>query len=186
MTVNGDFLSAGLLSNSYKGKHMIDLFNILPIDLVTVGNHDFDYGLDVLLQRVKQSRFKWICSNVELIDTSIRDMCEVNSAAIGVEPPAPSETVFHRKHVMTIPLNNNQLKVGFFGVLTPATTYLTSGLKDDMDRIIIHPVMETAKRIVFELKHIDKCDLIICLSHLSVAEDIELSRIKYSKYLCTD
>ncbi|KAG2377823.1 hypothetical protein C9374_008908 [Naegleria lovaniensis] len=179
VTINGDFLSAGLLSNAYKGKHMVDLFNIMPIDLVTIGNHDFDYGLDVLIQRVRESKFKWICSNVELLDQSFKQCCEVSANTVDAEPPPESEVLLYRKHVMTFPLNNNELRVGFFGILTPQTSILTNGLKNDMHRIKIHPVMEVAKKMCVELKHIDKCDLIICLSHLDMKEDLELSSVKY-------
>ena len=98
-----------------------------------------------------------------------------------VEPPQEEQVIFHRKHVMTYPLNNNELKVGFFGILTPSTVFLTNGLKNDMDRIRILPYMEIAKKMVFELKHIDQCDIIICLSHLDMNEDVELSTIKYRK-----
>ena len=108
VTVNGDFLSAGLLSNSYKGKHMVDLFNILEIDLCTIGNHDFDYGLDVLIERVRQSRFKWVCSNVELLDPKLKTLCEVGCNCQDVEPP--KNVIFHRKHIMDYAINGTNLK----------------------------------------------------------------------------
>lgn len=68
-------------------------------------------------------------------------------------------------------------------MLTEATKYLTGGLKNDLDKIVIHPYLDVAKKMVFELKHIDKCDLIICISHLDMEQDMELSKIKYCKFI---
>ncbi len=43
----------------------MDLFNRLKVDLVVPGNHEFDFTPGNLVERVKESNFKWICSNIE-------------------------------------------------------------------------------------------------------------------------
>ena len=45
--------------------HMIDVFNHLQLDLVTFGNDEFDLNEDLLIQRINQSKFRWISSNVK-------------------------------------------------------------------------------------------------------------------------
>lgn len=50
--VNGDFLVATTLSTLTKGAHMIDLFNTMHVDMVVLGNHEFDFGPDQLKQRI--------------------------------------------------------------------------------------------------------------------------------------
>jgi 2',3'-cyclic-nucleotide 2'-phosphodiesterase (5'-nucleotidase family) len=40
ITLNGDFLSASVLAYKYKGSHIIDIFNKMPFDIITLGNHE--------------------------------------------------------------------------------------------------------------------------------------------------
>ena len=43
---------------------MIDAWNTAGLDYATFGNHEFDFGPEVLRERMKESRFKWIAANV--------------------------------------------------------------------------------------------------------------------------
>src|SRR5919109_2304045 len=63
-TVNGDFLSPSLMSALFKGAQMVDLFNTLGVDVVVFGNHEFDFGPDITLQRMGESAFVWLGTNV--------------------------------------------------------------------------------------------------------------------------
>ena len=47
---------------------MIAALNAAGLDLATLGNHEFDFGDDVLIQRMREARFEWVVSNV--VDTS--------------------------------------------------------------------------------------------------------------------
>src|SRR5262245_7487376 len=58
-TVNGDFLSPSLMSALVKGAQMVALFNALGVDVVTFGNHEFDFGPEVTQQHIAESRFVW-------------------------------------------------------------------------------------------------------------------------------
>ena len=60
----GDFLSPSVLSTYLKGRQMIAALEAIGIDAVTFGNHEFDFGPAVLAQRMRESRFAWISSNV--------------------------------------------------------------------------------------------------------------------------
>src|SRR4051812_43185058 len=62
--VAGDFLSPSILSSTLKGAQMVALFNQVGVDYVTFGNHEFDFGADVLKQRIGESKFGWLGSNV--------------------------------------------------------------------------------------------------------------------------
>lgn len=63
----GDFLGPSCLSRETQGEQMVDILNLLGLDFVTFGNHEFDedFTTSVLLQRLNQSNFKWVCSNFE-------------------------------------------------------------------------------------------------------------------------
>jgi 5'-nucleotidase / UDP-sugar diphosphatase len=60
----GDFLSPSTLSTYMKGRHMIAALNAIGLDAATIGNHEFDFGPDVLIERMREARFPWILSNV--------------------------------------------------------------------------------------------------------------------------
>ena len=53
----GDVISPSVLSSLDKGAHIIDLMNNLGIDAFTPGNHEFDFGPDVLEQRMAEATF---------------------------------------------------------------------------------------------------------------------------------
>ena len=45
---SGDFMQGGLIGAISKGEYIVDILNYLDYDAVTLGNHDFDYGLDIV------------------------------------------------------------------------------------------------------------------------------------------
>ena len=66
-TLGGDTLSPSVETRTYKGAQMIDAWNAVGIDYAVFGNHEFDVKTDVLLERMKESKFQWLGANV--IDT---------------------------------------------------------------------------------------------------------------------
>jgi len=62
--IAGDFISPSVASRLFKGKQMIDALNSAGLDIATLGNHEFDFGPDVLLERMKDSRFAYTVANV--------------------------------------------------------------------------------------------------------------------------
>ncbi|NQU86223.1 MAG: bifunctional metallophosphatase/5'-nucleotidase [Mariniphaga sp.] len=70
---SGDLFSGNpIVDNSVeKGYPMVDLMNRLEFDIAVLGNHEFDYGIDILKQRNEQANFDWICANVNSGNTSM-------------------------------------------------------------------------------------------------------------------
>ncbi|MEO6012628.1 MAG: bifunctional UDP-sugar hydrolase/5'-nucleotidase [Devosia sp.] len=62
--LDGDMISPSLLSGIDKGANTIDLTNIVPFDLAVPGNHEFDFGPDIFLERLKQSKYPWAAINI--------------------------------------------------------------------------------------------------------------------------
>src|SRR6185295_9262287 len=60
----GDTISPSVESITYKGAQMIEAWNLIGLDYATFGNHEFDFGPDVLRDRVKESKFGWLAANV--------------------------------------------------------------------------------------------------------------------------
>lgn len=67
---DGDMLSPSLLSGLDKGQNMIDLTNMVPFDLAVPGNHEFDFGTDNFLQKMKGSQYPWGAINITHADGS--------------------------------------------------------------------------------------------------------------------
>jgi 5'-nucleotidase / UDP-sugar diphosphatase len=60
----GDMLSPSPMSTVLRGAQMITVLNALGLDLATFGNHEFDFGVPVLRERMAESRFGWLSANV--------------------------------------------------------------------------------------------------------------------------
>jgi 5'-nucleotidase len=64
LVIGGDFLSSSVASTVFKGEQMIAALNAAGLDLATLGNHEFDFGVDLLLKRMAEAKFQWVVSNV--------------------------------------------------------------------------------------------------------------------------
>ena len=65
-TISGDFLAPSLLSSLDKGSGMVDVLNKCEIDFACIGNHEADVPIDQLFKRIRESKFTWINSNMEI------------------------------------------------------------------------------------------------------------------------
>jgi 2',3'-cyclic-nucleotide 2'-phosphodiesterase (5'-nucleotidase family) len=147
-TLNGDFLSPSLMSALFKGAQMVAVCNALGVDLVVFGNHEFDMGPEVTLQRMAESTFAWLGTNV-----------------LG------SDGKPFGGALATVTRQVGGLTVGFFGVLTPETAHLSS----PGPTVTFTPVIPTAQAAVQALRQAG-ADVIIALTHLPIAEDRALAR----------
>jgi 5'-nucleotidase len=147
--LSGDTISPSVESITYKGAQMIDAWNTAGLDYSTFGNHEFDFGPDVLRQRMKESKFKWIVANV--IDKK-------TGKPFGDAPPFVIREF-------------DGVKVGIFG-LTLEETKITSRPGPDVE--FLNPC-ETARKMVSEI-HDRGVKTVIALTHLSMSEDKEVAR----------
>jgi 5'-nucleotidase len=145
----GDTISPSVESITYRGAQMIDAWNVAGIDYATFGNHEFDYGPATLLERMRESKFKWIAANV--IDR-----------ATG-KPFGDAETFVIREF--------DGVKVGLFGLVLPESE-TTSRPGPNVE--FLNPC-ETARRMVAEL-HDKGAHVVVALTHLSMGEDKEVAR----------
>ena len=147
----GDIFSPSLLSTrlKHRGAQMIKALNALPVDVATLGNHEFDYGCQTLLDRLRQSRFPWVVANVDL-------------------PPAadlPPGTI-----QPTLVVEKDGLKVGLFGVTLPLDPVQGCGPVP----ISFRDPITAAQQAVATLKN-QGVDLIIGITHLTFAQDRKLA-----------
>jgi len=62
--LGGDFLSPSVESTFLHGAQMVAALNAIGLDYATLGNHEFDFGPAVLVERMNESKFRWLSANV--------------------------------------------------------------------------------------------------------------------------
>jgi 2',3'-cyclic-nucleotide 2'-phosphodiesterase (5'-nucleotidase family) len=84
----GDVLQGNNWTNLSRGRASIELLNLVGLDALVVGNHEFDFGLDVLKKRISEARFPVLGANVEGVETLrphvIREVGGVRVAILGI------------------------------------------------------------------------------------------------------
>jgi 5'-nucleotidase len=144
LVLAGDFLSPSVASSTFKGEHMIAALNAAGLDMATLGNHEFDFGDDVLIQRMHEATWQWVVSNV--IDTR-------TGQPIGGAAPYIVRTF-------------NGLKVGFMG-LCLTTAEITS---DKLPHTRIVDPLAAAAQYLPVLKR-EGATVIVAVTHLAFATD---------------
>lgn len=93
MTLGGDTLSPSVASNTFRGAQMIAVWNALQLDVAVLGNHEFDFGPEVLRERIGESRFPWLGANVSVaggkrfdgvVPSVLRDLAGIKIGIVGV------------------------------------------------------------------------------------------------------
>ncbi|MBI5815123.1 MAG: bifunctional metallophosphatase/5'-nucleotidase [Nitrospinae bacterium] len=146
-TLSGDFLSPSLMSSVFKGKQMVDLLNLAGLDYASMGNHEFDMGTQALDDRIKESKFTWINSNVYKTGE--------------LYPGTVSHAIFEK----------DGIKVGVFAVLTAKTTFLSLPATEVE---ITDPIVSAAESVE-ELKGLG-AKVIVAMTHLDLKDDILLAQ----------
>ncbi|HEU4874564.1 MAG TPA: 5'-nucleotidase C-terminal domain-containing protein [Pyrinomonadaceae bacterium] len=149
LLMSGDTISPSVESITYKGAQMIEAWNAIGLDYATFGNHEFDFGPDVLKQRIGESKFGWIAANV--VDKTSN------------QPFGNAKRFVVREF--------GGVKVGIFGLVLPETK-ITSKPGNNVE--FLNPC-DTAKEIVSEL-HGQGVKVVVALTHLSMREDKEVAR----------
>lgn len=140
----GDFSQGGIYVSVNKGKAAIDMMNAAGYDVVTLGNHEFDYGYANLMENLKDAKFQAICCNVYLDETG--------------ETILPPSTIIETR---------SGLKVGFVGIETPETaTKVHPALIADISFSTFGKLYEAVQSAVDAIR--DECDIVIGLTHLGV------------------
>tara|TARA_B110000240_G_scaffold55234_1_gene62858 strand:- start:42 stop:965 length:924 start_codon:yes stop_codon:yes gene_type:complete len=136
----GDVFQGTPYFNVYGGELEFKLMSEMKYDAVTLGNHDFDNGLEGLKEQLPHANFPFLIANYDFSDTILKNTFKPYK-------------VFRK----------GNLKIGVFGIgielegLVPKKLY--------QNTVYQNPI-STANRYANILKQKEKCDLVICLSHL--------------------
>ena len=136
----GDFSQGSVYYNLYKGEVEVKLMNLMRYDACTIGNHEFDFGLENLARLMQMADFPFVCCNYDFKGTP----CE------GLVKPY-------------IIIERAGVRVGIFGVC-PQPQGLITGKNFEGMRYT-RPA-QAAQPIIDKLRGEERCDMVVCLSHL--------------------
>ena len=137
---SGDFSQGSAYYSLFQGDVEIGLMNRMGYDAATIGNHEFDFGLDNMIRLFKMAQFPIVCSNYDFADTELKDI---------VKP--------------YIIIKRKGLKIGVFALCPPLEGLVFT--KNYGPLRFLDPVEKT-NEMVDILKRQKKCDVVICISHL--------------------
>ena len=158
VTANGDILGGSSLLQHTQGKVAVEVMNSIPVDIAVLGNHEFDYGDEVLMDRIKDSNCRWLGSNVYYSTDA--------STPEGFFPGVDGDGVIYAL--------GRDIKLGVFGICTKQTPKISyPSPKVTFDEDVISVARKVCKRLRSRGAHI-----IIAITHISEAEDIALAKDK--------
>lgn len=143
----GDAWHGTNIANVFQGESVVEVMNAMGYDAMVLGNHDFNYGQEVLAERMAQAEFPVLAANV---------IKEATGEVVGTS--ALLKTV-------------GGVKVGIIGLSTPDTPVVTH--PKNVEGLVFADPVERAQSLVSYLE--PKVDLIIALTHLGLAADKELA-----------
>ncbi len=151
---SGDFSQGSPYYTLYKGDVEVGLMNLMRYDAATIGNHEFDFGVENMARLFKKADFPIVCANYDFTGTALE----------GVVKPY-------------VVLKRGGLRIGVFG-LSPQLDGLV--MAKTCAGVKYNDPVKAANDVAKLLKEQEKCDLVVCLSHLGWdiigVDDTELMR----------
>lgn len=141
----GDFSQGTPYFNFYNGRVEIDALNRMGYNVVTLGNHEFDNGVDTLAAVLALADFPVVCANYRVKGTPLQDIVK------------PYVTVFRKG-----------LKIGVFGLGVRPDGLIAP---QNFAPLQWEDPIPVANRIAAKLRNEEHCDVVICLSHLGTEMD---------------
>lgn len=136
----GDIFQGTPYFNIHKGELELKVMSLMGYDAATMGNHDFDAGLDGFAKAFPHANFPFLCGNYDFSNTQLKDFTQ------------PYKT-----------FDKGSVKVGVFGIGVELDGLVFKEYYGDT--VYLDPI-EKANEIAAHLRLEEKCDLVICLSHL--------------------
>ncbi len=143
---SGDFCQGSGYYTLFKGEVEIGLMNQMGYECSTIGNHEFDFGMDNMARIFKMANFPIVSSNYDFTGTVLE----------GIVKPY-------------IIIRRGDVKIGVFALDPPMKGLVFDG---NCEGITFLDPAETAQKYINLLRKQEKCDLVICISHLGWARSV--------------
>lgn len=153
----GDIFQGTPYFNMYGGELEFKLMSMMKYDASTIGNHDFDNGINGLVKQLPHANFPFINCNYDFSDTAMA-----------------GKTIPHKIFM------KGGIKIGIFGLGIEMDGLVDKKMYEKTR--YLDPVQKAAE-VTHYLKMEQKCDLIICLSHLGYKYDYKkISDVELAKH----
>jgi 2',3'-cyclic-nucleotide 2'-phosphodiesterase/3'-nucleotidase len=155
----GEYVSKTYLFNWMEIHPVYKVMNLLNYDAATVGNHEFNYGLDFLMESLKGARFPYVNANIYIEDHNKYEGDEINFF---------NPFTIIKKEFTDSSGKTHQIKIGVIGLITPIAA--------EWDRetfygnLKIKNMTETAKHFIPIMKG-KGADIIVALAHVGLDAD---------------
>lgn len=136
----GDIFQGTPYFNYYGGELEFKLMSMMQYDVATMGNHDFDNGIDGFYAQLPHAKFDFVSANYDFKNTVLNDIVK------------PYKII-----------TKDGIKIGIFGLGVQLDGLVDKKLYKET---IYNNPIEIAQDMTRILKEEKKCDLVICLSHL--------------------
>ena len=140
---SGDFCQGSGYYTLFKGEVEIGLMNQMGYECTTIGNHEFDFGMENMARIFRMANFPVVCSNYDCTGTVLEGL---------VKP--------------YITIKRGDIKIGVFALAPKMKGLVFDG---NCEGITYLDPAETAQKYIDILRKQEKCDLVICVSHLGWA-----------------
>ncbi|XP_050442414.1 mannosylglucosyl-3-phosphoglycerate phosphatase isoform X2 [Adelges cooleyi] len=147
---SGDVFSPSMLSTFTKGEQMSKVLNNLGTQCAVYGNHEFDFGLEVLAERVSETNFPWLMSNVVDNETG---------------RPLGDGKITHV-------FDWHNRRIGLVGLVE--RDWLDTLATIDPEEVTFIDFVEAGRSLAKQLRE-DGCDYIIALTHMRMPNDVKLA-----------
>lgn len=138
----GDISQGTPYYNMFKGELEVKMMNLMKYDAMTIGNHEFDFGLENMARLFRMADFPVVCANYEVAGTPLEGL---------VKP--------------YVVLERQGVRVGVFG-LSPRVEGLVQAA--NCEGIVYRDPIPVAREMARLLRKEERCDVVICLSHLGL------------------
>lgn len=143
----GDISQGTPYYNMFQGEVEVKMMNGMKYDAMTIGNHEFDFGLSNMARLFKMADFPVVCSNYDFDDTVLK----------GIVKPY-------------VVLKKAGLKIGVLGLGCPLEGMVQA---NKCEGVKFKDPVAVANEVAAVLKEKEGCDLVVCLSHLGVQYDAD-------------
>lgn len=147
----GDIFQGTPYFNFYGGELEFKLMSMMQYDLATMGNHDFDNGLEGFKKQLPHANFDFVSANYDFKNTILDGLVKPYKIFV-----------------------KDGIKIGVFGLGIELTGLVE---KKNYQETVHNDPLGVAQDMARILRHTEKCDLVICLSHLGFIYKDEPSRI---------
>ena len=149
LVVDTGDLFAGPVFTTFHGIPEVEAMNAIGYDVLAPGNHEFDQGIDTMVNALKKAKFDVLIANAKTTDEGLKNI---------IKPYVVKEIA--------------GVKVGIFGLITPDLPRITNV----GTAVTVEDPIAVAKEMVKKLRDEEKVDIVIAATHIGTPLDEKLAK----------